>query len=111
MYRCKVLTDEFLAKVDNYITSVTKDVIDEKVKESKERKLRRSLYYMWNNPSILIDRPQIKLYYEELGLLNPEYTEMLLFPAKGLTLEPRITWVQQVKKISEVKEIFSYETV
>lgn len=109
MYKCKILTDDYLAKVDAYINEVVKDEKDSNKRDEKARKLRRSIYYMWNNPSAFIDHPTVKSHYESLGLFTPQYTEMVFSAGKGFHIEPRITWLHQPRKINDIKEIFSYE--
>ncbi len=112
MYKCKILTDEFLAKLEDYIQTSTADVKDEKEKERRQNKRRTAMYYMWNNPTSFADRPDIQQYYEKLGLWTPQYTEVTFVAAgKGFHIEPRINWIGEVRKINEIKEIFSYENV
>ncbi len=111
MYRCKILNDEFLAKVDEYIENYVKDLPEEKKNVQREQRLR-SLYFMWNNPSSFVDHPEVVEYYQKLGIYTPEYMEMpFLSHRTRFQIEPVIKWLNQIKKISEIKEIFSYEII
>lgn len=112
MYRCKILTDDFLARLEDYIQASTAGSRDVHEKLRRQNNRRRSMYYMWNNPQAFVDKPEIKQYYEKLGLWSPQYTEVSFVAAgRGLHIEPHITWMGQIRKISEVGEIFSYESI
>lgn len=112
LYKCKILTDEFLAKVDAYISNFTKHIKDDEERKAAAENQRKNLYVMWNNPLSFVDKPTIVKYFEGLGIYSPQYTEMTFVSSgKGYHIEPRITWLHQITKISDIKEIFSCELV
>lgn len=112
MYRCKILTDEFLAKLEDYIQTSTSSIREIDERERKQEARRRAMYYMWNNPQAFVDKPGIQKYYESIGLWSPQYMVMTFVAAgRGFHIEPRIRWIGEVRKINDIKEIFSYESV
>lgn len=111
MYRCKILTDDFLAKLDKYIQASTKNIKDENDRLKKQNDIRKAMYHMWNNPQSFSDHPNIQKYYEKLNLWKPEYMEMSFVASERLNTIPHITWIGQLCKISDIPEIFAYKKV
>lgn len=116
-----MFTPEFKAKFD---AEIEKDVEDELTKKgiSSDRKTfvaefiriqaRSSFYNMWNHPDAFDKYPNVKEYYESIGLLTPQFIESVFESAeKGLQSQPRIMWKGEIKKIDDIEEIYSFARV
>lgn len=117
-YQCKIFTPEFLAKVNQYIeASVEADLIAKNIDPTKVSfkkaflriETRQHLNMMWNYPEAYEKYPDAKQYYVELGLFTPECTVSTFIQAEiGYQSQPRIYWKDEIKKIDDIDEIYSF---
>lgn len=120
-YLCKVLTPEFKAKWDTQLQYEIEAALRRKkiptdrptfARRFEEILARDSYFHMWNNPEQLATVPNLMGYYKEMGLWEPEFTEVK-FPVKNGPLQvlARIEWNGVVKKIEDIDEIFQFRYV
>ena len=118
-YICKVLTKDFKSKVDKFLDEEVKDKLDIDDKISSDRypylasferiRQRDYLNSLWNNQ--YKDLPEVLVYYESVGLITPEFEEIELEPAEvGYQSRSRVLWNNEIQKIDDIDEIFSYKT-
>jgi hypothetical protein len=118
-YIVKVLTSEFKAKVDVIVEAeLDKHIEDNDIDPSRISFIRSFkkgekmsfLYLMWNGQVDFTQYPILKTYYNELGILEPEYTEITLkAQQQGYQSRPRVEWNGEIKKIDDIDDIFSFE--
>jgi hypothetical protein len=115
VYEIKVLTPEFQAKLNAYLEEYAKKVMNEvhmsefTPQMAKDRE-RYGLNHMWNNTEHYAEsHPEVLAHYHQLGLLEPQYTTMLVQSRNTASqVQARIEWKGEIKKIDDIDEIFSF---
>jgi hypothetical protein len=117
-YECKVFTPAFKAKLDAEIEKEVQQRCKEKnipldrqnySAEFQRITTRDSFNFMWNHPEQFERYPEVKQYYESIGLWTPEYTIIKLEDCKeGLQSKERVMWNGKITKIDDIDEIFSF---
>lgn len=119
-YICKVFKPEFKSLFDATVEQEVKQALEKRGKANHERasflgefealRIRDSFYLMWNKPELFADYPQVEEYYRSIGLWIPEFDIIELEAAEqGLQSRARVMWNNEVRKIDEIDEIFSYK--
>jgi hypothetical protein len=118
-YHVKILTPSFKKKVDELVTIEIEASLKRKhvpldrktfAAEFEQIMVWDSFYEMWNHPEVF--PAKVTEYYKEMGVLTPEFSEMVLDEAEqGLQSKPRVIWNGHPQKIDDIQEIFSYKKV
>lgn len=118
-YIVKVLTSEFKAKVNTIVEKELDNHIEDNdidpsrisfIRSFKKGEKMSFLHLMWNGQIDFTQYPILKTYYNELGILEPEYTEITLeAKEQGYQSQPRVEWNGEIVKIDDIDDIFSFE--
>lgn len=112
IYTCKILNDDFLLKVNEYITKQIENHYAEYTSIQQtmiKLEYRELLNNIWNKKihSVEVDR-----ILQEEGILVPQYKEVDIPKAdKGYQTQPRIEWKGEIRKIDDIDEIFSFKVL
>lgn len=121
-YKCKILTPEFFARVEKDIKERCLAEAEEKIPQNVEKRETRVKAYArykeisaWSGNCMIWNRnfdPKDEELFSQWEFFNPEYTEET-FDRKeeGLQSQPRIEWKGEIRKVEDIREIFSLASV